>query len=286
MPGISHRPAEKPVKLLLLGQSGSGKTGSLASLAEAGYNLRILDFDEGTPILQDLCTNPKSPYKVPEPDQRIQYVTLTDKMKPMGDRVICQSATAWPRAIKLLGDWTDGETKLGKLSDWTSQEILVVDSLTMLSTAALHYHLSMQGALLNPRTQNEGRRDVYAAQSMIRSLLEMLYSDGIKCNVIMMSHITYNTEEGTKPDPAKPDEIMSKQGFPAAIGRALGPEIPRFFNSMLIAKTEGIAQAAPRYIYTVPVDAINAKSSAPLRVEKKYKLATGLAEYFKAVKGV
>ena len=35
----------KPLRIMLLGFPGSGKTGSLAPLANAGFKLRILDFD-------------------------------------------------------------------------------------------------------------------------------------------------------------------------------------------------------------------------------------------------
>lgn len=287
MPGISKRDNSAPIKLLFIGASSSGKTGALISLAEAGYNLRVLDFDNGTDILRDYATNPKSQYKIPEPDQRIQYVTLTDKMKPIGTDVICQQATAWPKMVKLLGDWKDDDVSLGPVASWGEQDILVIDSLWAAATAALHYHLSMQGALLKKRTQNEGRRDIYAVHQLIRPLLEMLYSTSIKCNVIVITHITYNNEEGIKPqiDPEKPTEAPNKEGFPAALGRALGPEIPKYFNNMLVAKTENLETGGLHWIHTTPTSSINAKSSAPLRVEKRYKLATGLADYFKAVKG-
>jgi hypothetical protein len=35
------------VKAMLAADSGSGKTGALACLVDAGFNLRILDFDNG-----------------------------------------------------------------------------------------------------------------------------------------------------------------------------------------------------------------------------------------------
>ena len=43
-------------KLMIVGDSGSGKTASLASLANAGYNVRILDFDDGLDIPPLLAT--------------------------------------------------------------------------------------------------------------------------------------------------------------------------------------------------------------------------------------
>ena len=48
---------ELPNKVIYLGHYGAGKTGSLASLAAAGYNVRILDIDKKTQILRDYMLN-------------------------------------------------------------------------------------------------------------------------------------------------------------------------------------------------------------------------------------
>lgn len=42
-------------QLLLIGDSGTGKTGALASLARDGYRLFIIDLENGSKILRDLC---------------------------------------------------------------------------------------------------------------------------------------------------------------------------------------------------------------------------------------
>ena len=44
---LSAISATAPIKLLYIGDSGSGKTGSLASLVKDGYKIRILDYDSG-----------------------------------------------------------------------------------------------------------------------------------------------------------------------------------------------------------------------------------------------
>ena len=50
MPNLSKHQSSEFTKLLLMGDSKSGKTGALASLVLAGYKLRILDFDNGLEI--------------------------------------------------------------------------------------------------------------------------------------------------------------------------------------------------------------------------------------------
>ena len=47
MASIKNHTSVDVTKLLLVGDSGSGKTASLATLANAGYKLRILDYDNG-----------------------------------------------------------------------------------------------------------------------------------------------------------------------------------------------------------------------------------------------
>ena len=51
MAKLSAHKESKPFKGMIIGDSGSGKTGSLASLAAAGYKLVIMDFDSGLDIL-------------------------------------------------------------------------------------------------------------------------------------------------------------------------------------------------------------------------------------------
>ena len=59
MPALSDHQSSQTTKMLFIGDSGSGKTGALASLAAAGYNLRILDVDNGVDILANLLRDPQ-----------------------------------------------------------------------------------------------------------------------------------------------------------------------------------------------------------------------------------
>ena len=295
MPTLSSHPSSSTLKMLLIGDSSSGKTGALASLAAAGYQLRIIDLDNGLDILRNYLTDPDSPYLKNNPDivQNVRYVTLTEKMKNMGGKIVPASATVWQKTIGLLADWTetDPETKevfkLGPITTWTSNDILIIDSLSFLSTAALYFNLQMQGALLATRTQNEGRRDIGMAQNLLRDFLAMLFDSSVKCNVIVISHITFVDEKGGQP--GIDENSTPGSGYPSAIGRALSPHIPRYFNSVLIARTIGAGTTAKHKIYTggqfINGQVVGAKTSAPLLVKAEYPLESGLADYFKAVKG-
>lgn len=282
MPPLSEHQSTTSTKLLLLGDSGSGKSGALASLAHAGFNLRILDFDNGLDALRSYLTDPKSPYDKSSL-ARVHYRTLTEPMKNIGGKLMASRATAWQACSTMLTKWAEGETDLGSVESWGPQDILVIDSLTMLSQAALNFHLSLQGALTKTRTQNEHRRDIWGAQDLVEHLLMLLYDTSIKCNVIVTSHITYVAEGAG----AEADAMSSlpKVGYPSSIGQALSPKIPRYFNSCLHIKTIGSGPSARHKIFTSSQGIVATKSSAPLAVAPSYDIGFGLAEYFTAVRG-
>ena len=282
MPNIVNHQSNNTTKLLLIGHSGSGKTGALCSLAAAGYKLRIIDLDNGIDIIKSYLTDPNSRYVKENPNcaANVEYITLTETKKSVNGRLISAKSTVWPRMVSMLDHWKEGETDLGKPSSWGDDTVLVLDSLTAASKAALDHHLQMNGALMAVRTQNEARRDIGAAQDYIRSLLDLFKDDGLKCNVIVISHITEVSESGYGPqsEEAKNETSMS---FPSAIGRALSPHIPRYFNTVLHAK----AQGPTLKIYTKTTGEVCTKNTAPLKVAPSYSIETGLAEYFKAVQG-
>lgn len=290
MPEITQHQSNAITKVIYIGDSTAGKTGSLASLCADGYNLRVIDLDNGLDVLRDYLTNPASRYVKARPDaaKHLRYVTLTDKHRNLNGVIVPAQATVWQRAISLLIHWKEPDgTDLGRISEWSPNEILVIDSLSMLATAALNFHLSMNGALGKSRTQNEGRRDVGSAQNLIRDFLNLIFDESLKCNVILIAHITMVNEVGGH---TAEDKAHDLQGYPAAIGRALSPHIPRYFNNMLIAKIAGgIGAQVQRKIYTTPQiingSVVGAKSTAPLRVLPEYPLETGLADYFRAVRG-
>lgn len=273
----------KPIKMLLLGESGSGKTGALASLLDAGYNVRMIDLDNGADALVNLVTSPKSPYNK-DSVKRLSYRTLTEPMRNVGGRLVPAKATVWQKSIEMLTNWKAEEPQpleAGNVNEWTPNDVLVIDSLGSLGTAAKNFHLQLNGALISVRTQNEWRRDIGAAQQYLESMLQMLYDTSVRCNVLVTSHVTYSKADGTMPS----DGELNAQlfGFPAAIGRAIVPRIPRYFNHMLLA--EKIPGSEMRQIFTKTHGNINLKSGAPLNVVASYKIETGLADYFKAVRG-
>lgn len=293
MPPLSKHQSARTTKLLLIGDPGAGKTGATAALAAAGYNLRYADTDNGLDILTDLLTNPvsqyvkgKSPAQQAEMLARVHFETLTDPLKNIGGKLIPAKATVWQRLTALLDNWSPETTKawsnklppaendtaaLGPITTWGTSDVLVLDSLSRISTAALNMVLSMNARL----GQQPHQSDYFTAQTMVESLLQKLYDESVQCNVIMIAHIAMIGDETTG----------VAHGYPASVGKALSPKIGSYFNSCLMVKTTGIGSNQKKKILTKTAGMVELKNSAPLRVKPEYDLESGLAEYFRDVRG-
>lgn len=269
---LADHNSSQTTKLLLIGDSGMGKTGALASLVEAGYTLWILDFDAGLDVLANVLRAKNAALL-----SKVNYETVTDSVRNANGNMI-PTATAWTRSGKVLNDW--------KIETLGSKDIIVIDSLTFAGKAAVRFVLNLNGKIQDFPTFN----DYYTAQGLVERLCAALYSDTVKCNVIVMSHVREIGETHIELD-SKGRQVTvevegSRRGFAeTGTGKALSKQIGRFFNSILLVDIEGIGQSARRIIRTVPHGNIGLKNSAPGIVRATYPIATGLAEYFAAVRG-
>lgn len=243
--------AEAPIKMLIMGDTGSGKTGALASLANAGYKLHILDYDNGLDIL---ATTVK-----PEFLKNVEFEHLMEKRKVVNGQVLPASAPrAFSKGLSLLTEWGN---KYKSLDD-----IIVIDSLTFMSDAALEHVQAGAGHIgKQPEIQEWGM-----AMNLIEDVLSILYSSDIACNVIINSHIKYIQDEGTGIVKAQINTLGSK----------LPPKVGRYFNHMLWAGMVG----SKRVFKTKASAQMGLKSPNPAKVADQYPIETGLADYFKAVK--
>lgn len=276
----THAETTKNIKLLMLGDSGGGKTGALAALANAGYNLRILDFDQGA--VDVLLTYVDRKYW-----SNIECIVLTDKIKAVGPRLTPDGKpTAFSDALALLTHWrynedegkvitkraTEYSVDFDPLDAWTANDILVIDSLSFMSEAALRYVLHINGRSGEQPFQS----DWGEAQRMIEGVLQLLNDTSIKCHVIVNTHITIvepTVKDGDGKETALAGGII--KALPMALGKALPPKVGTYFNTMLRCRTRG----TKRVIKTMPEDLMELK--VPLKKPpRELSLETGLAEIF------
>jgi len=125
---------------------------------------------------------------------------------------------------------------------------------------------------MNPSSKDP-RQWYKAAQDLVEDLIANVTSDAFETNVIVISHIEWTeTQAGLT------------KGYASSIGKALGPKIPRFFNTMLMSEIKGSGKNMRRTIQTIPTSLIDLKNPAPMRIEAEYPIETGLAEIFKKLK--
>ena len=264
MPNLSAHQSNKYTKLLVMGDSGSGKTGALTPLVAANYRLRILDFDNGLETLKHFV------YKeCPANIDNIEFRTLRDKRKATGEGAEVVKPTAFIEGVKMLDRWRykteDGtEIDLGVPAEWGPDSILIIDSLTFMSDAAFEFRepLATRG-----RDGKFDMRAVYKdAQDAIENVLALLTSESFQTNVIVISHVRYLERE---------DGI--RKGYPTAVGSAISPIIPRYFNSVALCQTSA---GGKRTIQTAATAMIDLKNPKPFEMLDKYPIETGLGDFF------
>lgn len=259
MPKASDHKSAAITKMLLIGESGSGKTGALASLAAAGYKLRIIDMDSG---LDFLMRHMRKHH--PDKLDNIEYVSIRDKLKSGGAVGVVNVGVpnGYTRAVSLMDKWEDGTIP----SQWGPEYILVLDSLTFFANAAFRWKEA-----LNPNAK-EPRTIFYAAQDAVEDVLALLTSDEMNCNVIVTSHVRWmDRQDGTV------------KAFPSAVGGALSPKIPTYFNTLVLAETTGSGTSIRRQIKTAPTNFMDLKNPAGSDLSQPLPIETGLAEFFKLV---
>lgn len=270
MPKLSQRKEESPVKMMVIGDSGTGKTGALESLVRAGYKLKIVDFDNGLDYLQEALSDS------PELLDNIEFATFTNHFKTTNGRVIPKGAPkAWANSLKLLESGrvpnSDPEEDWGKPEEWGEDTFLVVDSLTMAAKAAMLQVLQLNSRLFEPpQIQDWGQ-----AQGLVEGLIQWLCSEDIKCNVMILSHINFIEMA---------NGVM--KGYPSAVGKALSTTLPRYFNTILNATSKGSGKSAKRIISPVPIQSIETKAAVPEnRLPESWPIETAYAEYMLLAKG-
>jgi hypothetical protein len=254
MPTLNDQEASSFTKILYIGDSSSGKTGSLVPLLADGYSLRILDMDNGLTALRQFGK------KAGVDLSKVEYETYRDQYKigPAGP-VTKGAPKAFANAMECLTRWSEIEDP---------QSITVVDSLTFLGKTAYAWAKGM-----NP-TAKDPRQWFYSAQQAVESVLAMLTSDDYKQNVIIISHVNYK-------------EVMEgvHKGYPSAVGSALGPTIASYFDTMVLAEASGSGTNVRRKIKTLPTGVIDLKMPAS-EIDKELPLETGLSTIFKSLKGI
>lgn len=264
MPSLSNHQSNDYVKLLLIGDAKAGKTGSLVSLVQAGYKLRIIDLDNLLDVLKQYILK-----ECPEKIENVEFKTLRDKRKAAaGGAVIDGSPKAYIDAVKLIDHWkykdeSGDVVDLGHPAEWGSDCILVIDSLSRLCDAAYDWREPLTP--MGKSGERDGRAIYGDAQDAIENLLAMLTSNEMRTNVIVIAHGVYMEQGGG-----------SSKIFPQGVGQKLSPKIPQYFPSVIYYTNKG----GKRTIQLKSTAMIDLANPAPFAMPETLAVETGLAEFF------
>lgn len=258
MVSLTQHHSGKYVKLVFIGDSGTGKTGALTSLVKAGYHLRILDMDNG---LDALVQHVKK--ECPENLGNVNYETVRDKYVSGPTGPIVRNPKAFVDAAKLMTKWSDESDP----SEWGENTVFVLDSGSSFGRAAFEWARGMNPSAKDPRQW------YFAAQQAFENTIALLTSEAFHANFILISHVSYRElQDGTT------------KGYASAVGSALGPTISKYFNTLLLAETSGSGKNVRRRIKTVPTAVVDLKNPAPFSIEAELPLESGLATIFNQLK--
>jgi len=160
---------------------------------------------------------------------------------------VCAALEKWP------DDGSDPAT-------WGKDTILVLDSLTNGGRAAFQWARAMNAASKDPRQWYK------TAQDLIEDLVANLTSETFGTNVIVITHVDMFESNG----------II--KGIASSIGKALGPKLPRFFNTMILSETTGTGKNVKRKLKTAPTAMLDLKNPAPMKIDAEYDIEDGLAK--------
>lgn len=220
-------------KVLLMGDSGTGKTSSLQTLIDCGITPFMIATEQNA--VQELNKFPagKFHYKYipPGPGTDVDFGSALDMLKKVNQlsyelltKVSDPFKQAHNKLVEVVAackDFTsdvDGRN-YGDASKWGTDRALVLDSLSGLSDMAF--------ALVVGNKPVRAMPDYQVAQQSLRMLLNIAVS--INSPFVLIAHLS-----------REKDEITGGTTVTAStVGQKLGPDLPRMFSDVIRTKREG-----------------------------------------------
>lgn len=213
-------------KILLMGDSGTGKTESIKTLIKAGITPFLIATEQN--CLQTLKSLPKDSfhYKFIPPTAEHGWSKLLDMASKINQlsyenltKVVDPFKQAHNKFLDILVTCNnfiadDNGSSYGDVSTWNTDRALVFDSLSGLSDMAM--------ALVVGNKPVRSMPDWGVSQNAIKMLLSPLTSS-LRCTFVLISHID-----------REKDEITGGTSITAkTLGQKLGPDLPRMFSDVI-----------------------------------------------------
>lgn len=214
-----ERGTKGPVRLLLMGEAATGKTGALAQLANAGYTIMLHDFDQNSRVISDHLTEGHAPVYV----QTYDVARLTNNgMLDTGKAVEQQAVKELNRFAAQLKHWDADGDDLGTWDTWTPRHIVVIDSTTFMS------RMLMLAAPQHPKANANEKTHYKFAGEFQTKLLNDLTSKNNGASVIVISHLKQTGDRDGDGNLTG----ANLRNIPTGIGVAESKSLPTYFTDI------------------------------------------------------
>ena len=211
-------------KVLLMGDSGTGKTHTLRTLIDAGIKPFIIFTEPGMELLSDLPADKVHWKYIPPVVEGWQgLVGIAQKTNSMDSKTLVNlkdpQRQAYNQFIKVLETCNDfvcdrtGES-FGDVGNWQTDRALVFDSMTGLN--------KMVSKLVIGGRPIAQMAEWQLMQNNMRGFIDKI-TTGLQCFVIVTAH-----QDREKDEITGGTSIMVK-----SLGAKLAPEIPLFFSDVI-----------------------------------------------------
>ena len=221
-------------KVILMGDSGTGKTYALASLVTAGITPFIIATEQNFMQVAKEHLGKTMHYKFisPKPEHGLASILdMTTKINMLSYENLCKVTDPFKQQHNKFLDVITTCNKFicdcckkdwGSIIEWSTDRALVIDSLSGLSDMAF--------ALVVGNKPVRAMPDYGVSQNAMRMLLDVLTTQA-RCTFVLVSHLDREKDEITGGT-----NITLK-----TIGQKLGPDLPRMFSDVIRARREGTA---------------------------------------------
>ena len=235
-PGVNFLPDVNVlpgVNVLIEGDTGTGKTWSLGTLAEAGLHLHYFNFEAGGESLRAFWAD--SGRKVPPnvhyhtvQQSRASWIEMADAVKQVNTlsyallkQVTDPSRSKYDQFENFLRNFaapTDDEgNKYPSVDTWGTDRVIAIDGLTGLGNAAM-------AAVIGGKVDRD-QKDWGLAQNLVEGTLRRL-CDACRCHFVLLAHVE------REPDPLGGTSKITV----STLGAKLAPKIPPMFSDVARAK--------------------------------------------------
>ena len=288
---------ERTVRMMVVGYPGTAKTGLLAVLVDAGFKLRVLDYDGNL--------DPLYGYSDPAMHGNISALHFEDPIKvgptftaptgvPQAFVNGLHAMDRW-RCFADTGEFVPPNAKpaegreiidLGSSKDWGPDTIVVLDTLTKMGDAAFYRAM----ALLGKTPANMTIQGQMLAQNEQLAFIKKLRSPSNRFHVIVNSHLkTISPKDVQKGDTDLTQELKQRIAdvvptklFPRALGQELPQHIGGEFSTLVKAESKPMAGGrVKRVIRTQPEAFLDLK--VPARAPAELPVENGLLHLFNAL---